>query len=129
MILTNYLGVVFTAMALSANDSAVVFVHPEDGATNTLAWTRLSEPSQAAVSRQLSFAPVPPVLAATFRMAVRELRRIDALAEDGRLEPVAASTRRAAVFRAFERKCRGHGVSSERLLLLRRRLREKESLK
>ena len=121
MVVTNAIGIAFTATLLAASDAGVTFAFPEDGATNTLAWAQLAPASRAAVCDALDFAPVPPALAATFAVAQGELRRVDALAADGRLDAGTAARRRASVCAAFARRAGLDGAQVARLL---RRLRE-----
>ena len=73
MVVTNALGVAFTATLLAASDAGVTFAFSEDGATNALAWAQLAPASRAAVCDALDFAPVPPALAATFAVARNEI--------------------------------------------------------
>ncbi len=111
MVVTNALGVAFTATLLSVGDSGAVFVFPEDGATNTIALSQLSKESAERVSAAAGYVPVPPALAATYSMARDSLARVAALAADGRLDAAAASERRSRILAAFERACREKGVS------------------
>jgi len=122
MIVTNMLGVAFAATLLSASDAGVTFVFPEDGATNTLAWAQLDLSSQDAVCEAAGFAPVPPELAATFRIAKKELLRLDAFEADNRIEPAEIAARRAAVRKTFKKKCGEKGLPYRRTDLLLRRL-------
>jgi len=118
MVVTNALGVAFMAALLSASDAGVTFVFPEDGATNRLAWSQLSPASREAVCEQLQFAPVPPLVAADYRFANRELRKVEALEHDGRIEPAAANRRRRAILATFARFCREKGVPPNAIALL-----------
>jgi len=122
MVVTNALGVAFTAALLSASDAGATFVFPEDGATNTLAWTRLAPASQEAVVAATGFAPVPPELAATYRQAKASLLRISDMEAEKRIEPSLAARRRANVLSAFARRCREQGLSETQTSLLLRRL-------
>ena len=124
MVVTNAIGIAFTATLLAASDAGVTFAFPEDGATNTLAWAQLAPASRAAVCDALAFAPVPPALAATFAVAQGELRRVDALAADGRLDAGTAARRRASVCAAFARRARAAGLDGAQVARLLRRLRE-----
>jgi len=126
MIVTNMLGVAFAATVMGATDAGVTFVFPEDGATNALAWSQLSVDSQDAVCRACGFAPVPGELVATWHQARRSLSRLDAFIAERRIEKDEAARRRLAIRAAFEKRCRAHGVSEERLALLMVRL-EKEN--
>lgn len=114
MVVTNALGVAFTAVLLSASDAGVTFVFPEDGATNTLAWTSLSEGSRTAVSAVTGFEPVPPKLAAAFAQATRDSRRIAALVADNRLDAETAAERRRHLRETFLRFCRKQGLDEPR---------------
>jgi len=111
MVVTNVLGIAFTATVLAASDAGVTFVFPEDGATNRLAWAKLSPASQAAVCAETRFTPIPPLLAGTYLMAETELKRIRALSSDGRMSPEEAADRRQTVMSLFAEACRSHGVS------------------
>lgn len=122
MVVTNALGIAFTATLLAASDAGVTFSFPGDGATNTLAWAQLAPCSQSAVCEAAGFAPVPPELAATFRLAEREMRRLEALEADRRIDVAEATRRREAIRTAFSRKCRDRGVSAARTDLLLKRL-------
>jgi len=122
MVVTNALGIAFTATLLSASDAGVTFVFPEDGATNRLAWSKLSAASQAAVRSETQFAPVPPVLVPTFQMAQTEMKRIHALSSDGRLSASDAAVRRQRVRQVFVRACRQRNLSEEETALLVRRI-------
>lgn len=124
MVVTNALGAAFAATLLAASDAGVTFAFPEDGATNALAWAQLAPASRAAVCDALDFAPVPPALAATFALAQGELRRVDALAADGRLDAGTAARRRASVCAAFARRARAAGLDGAQVARLLRRLRE-----
>ena len=95
MVVTNALGVAFTATLLAASDAGVTFAFPEDGATNALAWAQLAPASRAAVCDALDFAPVPPPLAAMFAYAQGDLRRVAALVADERLDAAEARARAA----------------------------------
>jgi len=121
MVVTNMLGIAFTATLLSASDAGVTFVFPEDGATNTLAWTQLSASSQDAVCAAADFAPVPPGLAATFRLVWNDLRRLEVLAEDRKLTPEEATQQCDAAKQAFRKRCLKKGLSPQRTELLMRR--------
>jgi len=111
MVITNAIGVAFTAIALSALDADVTFVFPEDGATNMLAWTSLSDASRQSVSQAMGFVPVPPSLAATVRMAQREKLRIDGLAADGRIDAATASVLRKRLQETFCKACLRRGLT------------------
>ena len=123
MVVTNALGVAFTATLLAASDAGVTFAFPEDGATNALAWAQLAPASRAAVCDALDFTPVPPALASTFALAQGELRRIDALVADERLDAATAARRRASVCAAFARRARAAGQDDVQIARLLRRLR------
>lgn len=114
MVVTNALGVAFTAALLSASDAGVTFVFPEDGATNTLAWASLSGSSRASVSAATGFEPVPPQLAAAFAQAERDSRRIAALVADERLDAETAAERRRRLRRTFMKFCRKQGINDVR---------------
>lgn len=128
MVVTNALGIAFTATLLAASDAGVTFAFPEDGATNALAWAQLAPASRAAVCDALDFAPVPPALAATFAVARNELRRVDALTADERLDAEQAARRRASIRAAFARRARAAGQDDAQVARLLRRLREGDSL-
>jgi len=121
MVVTNILGVAFTATLLSATDAGVTFVFPEDGATNRLAWAKLSPASREAVCEWLRFAPVPPAVAAAYRQTDRELRKIAAFVADGRMDAAAAARRRRTVRAVFVRICREKGIPERTIDLLLRR--------
>jgi len=121
MVVTNAMGVVFMATLLSASDAGVTFVFPEDGATNRLAWSKLSDASRDAVCETLQFAPVPPLVAATYGLTERELRKLAAFEASRRMTPEAGARRRQAIHAAFAKVCREKGVPDrERDLLLLR---------
>ena len=122
MVVTNALGVAFTATLLAASDAGVTFAFSEDGATNALAWAQLAPASRAAVCDALDFAPVPPALAATFAVARNELRRVDALVADERLDVAAAARRRAPVRADFARRARAAGLDEAAIRRLLARL-------
>ena len=122
MVVTNALGVAFTATLLAASDAGVTFAFPEDGATNALAWAQLAPASRAAVCDALDFAPVPPALAATFAVARNELRRVAALVADERLDAAEAVRRRAAIRAAFARRARAAGLDEAAIRRLLARL-------
>lgn len=122
MVVTNALGVAFTATLLAASDAGVTFVFPEDGATNALAWAKLSPASRDAVIAATQFAPVPPELAATFRQAKGDLARLADLVADGRLQPDEAARRRAGLVRAFRKACGKIGLADAQTELLLKRL-------
>ena len=124
MVVTNAIGIAFTATLLAASDAGVTFAFPEDGATNTLAWAQLAPAPRAAFFDALDFAPVPPAFTATFAGAQGELRRVDALAADGRLDAGTAARRRASVCAAFARRARAAGLDGAQVARLLRRLRE-----
>jgi len=115
MVITNAFGVAFTAALLSAAQTGVTFVFPEDGATNEFAWSRLSPESRETICEATGFTPVPPALTATFRMAVRESGKLDALAADNRLDAAEVARRRSALRAKLARKCLEHGLSDERI--------------
>lgn len=121
MVVTNALGIAFTATLLAASDAGVTFAFPEDGATNALAWAQLAPASRAAVCDALDFAPVPPTLAATFAYAQGDLRRVAALVADERMDAAEAARRRAAIRAAFARRARAAGLdeAATRRLLAR----------
>jgi len=122
MVVTNVLGVAFTAALLSASDAGVTFVFPQDGATNLLAWSKLSPASREAVCEQLRFVPVPPVMVATFRQTENELRKLAAFEAAGRILPDRASNRRRAIRTAFARIGREKGLDEKTIEMLLRRL-------
>lgn len=122
MIVTNMVGVAFTATLLAASDSGATFVFPEDGATNTLAWAQLSPVSRAAVCAAGDFEPVPPELVAAFNLAQRELRRLSALEADQRISVSEAGLRRSRLRDAFARKCAKAGLGENRIARLLNRL-------
>ena len=111
MVFTNAVGVAFTATLLSAGDAGATFVFPEDGATNTLAFSQLSRESAARVCEATGYVPVPPALAATHSLAKGNLARLAAMLEDGRIDANAAQVKRRAVLAAFERVCREKGLA------------------
>ena len=122
MVVTNALGVAFTATLLAASDAGVTFAFSEDGATNALAWAQLAPASRAAVCDALDFAPVPPPLAATFAYAQGDLRRVAALVADERLDAAEAARRRAAIRAAFARRARAAGLDEAAIRRLVARL-------
>lgn len=122
MVVTNILGIAFSATLLTATDAGVTFVFPEDGATNALAWTQLVPASRTAVCDALDFAPVPPTLVATFAYAQGDLRRIAALVADERLDASEAARRRVAIRAAFARRARAVGCSEVEIRRLLARL-------
>lgn len=122
MVVTNALGVAFTATLLSVGDAGAVFVFPEDGATNTLAFSQLSEESARRVCEAAGFVRIPPSVASAFSFAQNSLRRIDALVADGRMDAGAARRRKSRIIRAFECTCREKGVSDAELGDLRLKL-------
>lgn len=122
MVVTNILGIAISATLLTATDTGVTFVFPEDGATNALAWTQLVPASRTAVCDALDFAPVPPTLVATFAYAQGDLRRIAALVTDERLDASEAARRRVAIRAAFARRARAVGCSEVEVRRLLARL-------
>ena len=122
MVVTNALGVAFTATLLAASDAGVTFAFSEERTTKALAWAQLAPASRAAVCDALDFAPVPPALAATFAVARNELRRVDALVADERLDVAAAARRRASVRAAFARRARAAGLDEAAIRRLLARL-------
>jgi len=119
MVVTNALGVAFTATLLSVGDAGATFVFPEDGATNTIALSQLSKASAARVCDAVGYVAVPPALAATYSLAKNNLLRINTFAADGRMDMAAAQERKARVLRAFERICREKGFSPEEISKLK----------
>ena len=113
MVWTNAVGAVFTAALLSAGDRGAVFVFPEDGATNTIALSQLSPESARRVCEETGYIPLPPSLVPSLNMSRTELRRLDALVADGRLDAGRAAARRRRVFELFSRSCREKGLSGE----------------
>ena len=97
MVFTNAVGVAFTATLLSVGDAGAVFVFPEDGATNTLALTQLSEASARRVCEIAGDNKIPRAVAARRTKAERELKRIDALLADGRIDAETAELRRRRI--------------------------------
>jgi len=97
MVFTNAVGVAFTATLLSVGDGGAVFVFPEDGATNTLALSQLSEASARRVCGIAGYKPIPHAVAARRAQAERELKRIDALLADGRIDAETAEIRRRRI--------------------------------
>ena len=122
MVFTNAVGAVFAATLLSVGDVGLTVVFPEDGSTNTLAFSQLSPESARAVCETAGYARIPPSLAATFSLARRDLLKIDALLADGRLDAAAAAERRERVVAAFVRTCREKNVGEEEAARLRARL-------
>lgn len=122
MVVTNVLGVAFTATLLSASDAGAAFVFPEDGATNVLAWSRLSPASRDAVCAAADFEPLPPELAATVRQAKDELARLADLEADGRLTPEAAAVQRRRLPAVFRKACGRRGIPPARTERLLKRL-------
>lgn len=122
MVVTNIFGIAISATLLTATDTGVTFVFPEDGATNALAWTQLVPASRTAVCDALDFAPVPPTLVATFAYAQGDLRRIAALVADERLDASEAARRRVAIRAAFVRRARAVGCSEVEVRRLLARL-------
>lgn len=110
MVVTNALGVAFTATLLSVGDAGAVFVFPEDGATNTLAFSQLSEESARQVCEAVGYVRIPPSVASAFSFAQNNLRRINALAADGRIDADAAYLRKSRVIRIFDRTCQEKGI-------------------
>lgn len=103
MVVTNALGIAFTATLLSVGEEGATFVFPEDGATNTLAFAQLSEESARRVCDVAGFVRIPPSVASAWAFAQNSLRRIDALVAEGRLDAEAARARKERIFRAYER--------------------------
>ena len=119
---TNRAGRVFSARLVAVDDADATFVFPEDGATNTLPFAKLSKGSRRRACDRFDFAPVPPRLAATFNRAVSDLKRIRDLQEDGVLTAEKAIRRRDAVIRVFSDICRERGVEPVTIERLLRRL-------
>ena len=122
MIVTNMVGVAFSATLLAASDSGATFFFPEDGATNTLAWSQLSSSSRAAVCAASDFEPVPPELVAAFGLAQKDLLRLSALEADGRITASEANPRRNRLREAFAKKCAKAGLDKTRIARLQKRL-------
>ena len=122
MVVTNLLGVAFTATLMSVSDAGPTFVFPEDGATNTLTWSQLSPASYRMVCAAAKFTPVPPALRPVYRMAEAEQARLAALEADGRLAPDEAARRRVRLQNAFRKACRKRGLSAAEIESLLRRL-------
>ena len=99
IVVTNALGVAFTATLLSVGDAGATFVFPEDGATNTLALSQLSPASATRVCEIAGYKPVPRAVAARRAKAERELKRIDALLAEGRIDAETAERRRRHIRR------------------------------
>lgn len=114
MVVTNYLGAVFTATLLSVSERGATFVFPEDGATNTLAFSKLSSESSEAVCRAKGFIRVPPEISATFDRVKSDLKRVDDLLADKRLSVDKAAERRERVLTTFRGICSQKGISCER---------------
>lgn len=102
MILTNSVGVAFAATLLSVSDAGAVLVFSEDGATNTFAFSQLSEESAKLVCEATGYERIPPALAATYALAKRELARTDALLAEGRIDAETAELRRRRIREALE---------------------------
>ena len=111
MVVTNALGIAFTATLLSAGPNGATFVFPEDGATNTLAFSQLSPDSVRRVCEESGYVIIPPVLVAAANVAKRDLERIDALLADGRIDAETAALRRRRILAAFKRICAGKGIA------------------
>lgn len=122
MVVTNIVGVAFAATLLAASDSGATFVFSEDGATNTLAWSKLSPDSRAAICAASDFEPVPPELVATFNLAQKELRRLSALEADQRITAHEANLRRSRLRDVFARKCAKTGLNEMRIARILKRL-------
>lgn len=128
MVVTNTVGVVFTAALLSVSDAGPTFIFPDNGTTNAFVWTQLSPASRKAVCSATRFTPVPPELTGVFKMAKAEQRRLAALESDGRLALDEVAKRRGRLVIAFRRACQKHRVSqAETEALLRRVMSEKMS--
>ncbi len=110
MVFTNAIGVAFTATLLSAGDAGATFVFPEDGATNTLAFSKLSAGTVRSVCAQTGFVIVPPAVRPAYDFAKANLTSIEAQLSDGRIGAEAAEERRKRVREAFRRVCRGKGL-------------------
>jgi len=113
MVFTNALGVAFTATLLSAGDAGATFVFPEDGATNTLAFAKLSEATVRSVCAETGFVIVPAAVRPAYDFARTNLTSIDAQLSDGKLSADAAQARRLRVREAFRRVCRENGVGEK----------------
>lgn len=112
MVVTNALGVAFTATLLSAGDAGATFVFPEDGATNTIAFAKLSEGSVRSVCVETGFVIVPAAVRPAYDLAKSNLTSIDAQLSDGKLTAEAAQARKLRVREAFRRVCREKGVDA-----------------
>lgn len=110
MVFTNALGVAFTATLLSAGDAGATFVFPEDGATNTLAFSKLSSDTVRSVCAQTGYVVVPPSARPAYDLAKANLTSIAAQLGDGRIGADAAEARRRRVREAFGRVCREKGI-------------------
>ena len=119
---TNRYGRVFSANLLSVSDAGAVFVFAEDGATNSLPFSKLSRESAKRACDRFEFAPIPPRLAATYERASSDLKRIADLKEDGVLSSEKATSRVEAVLSAFKEVCREKGFDRETAVRLSNRL-------
>lgn len=106
MVLTNALGVAFSATLLSVSDAGAVLVFPEDGATNTLAFSQLSEETVKRVCEEAGYVRLPHAIAAAENKARRELAKIDALLAAGRIDDETAAIRRRRIREALEQAAR-----------------------
>jgi len=120
---TNRSGRAFSAKLLSVSDSGAVFVFDEDGATNVLSFAKLSPESARRACDRFGFAPLPPRIAATYKRALADLKRIGDLKEDGLLSPEKAKERIDAVCKAFTGICRKKGLEGASCTRLETRLR------
>jgi hypothetical protein len=110
---TNRSGRVFSARLIAVGDGGATFVFPEDGVTNVLALSKLSNDSAQRACHLFDFVPVPPRLAATFNRAASDLKRIKDQQEDAVLTAEKAAQRRVSVIKAFSDICREKGIDSE----------------
>ena len=122
MVFTNALGVAFTATLLSAGDAGAVLVFPEDGASNTIAFSQLSADTVRSVCAETGFVLVPGVVRPAYDLAKANLTSIEAQLSDGRIDAKAAEERRRRVFDAFVRVCGEKGVGKADAESLRRSL-------
>ena len=113
MVVTNALGAAFTATLLSVGDAGATFVFPEDGATNTLAFAKLSEATVRSVCAATGFVIVPAAVRPAYDLAKCNLASIDAQLSDGKLAADEAQSRRRRVREAFRRVCREKGVGEK----------------
>lgn len=104
MVVTNALGIAFTAAVLSASDAGVTFVFPEDGATNTIAWTKLSPASQRTIAAETGYERLSPAQQRAQAKARTELERTAIMEREGQIDAETAARRRAAIQRLLDRR-------------------------